>query len=248
MDAWIPYVAGFFDGEGSVTIARVRTGGYSDYHKIVVAIGQRAKYGAILNRIQESFGGTVAIGSQKHRLADRWAEHAHWQLQRKSEIERFLMALQPYCVVKAKQIELGLEFVRFVNKPAVQRDALGRIVGRGVTPEIIERREQLRLAMREANELGPPRVKPSTLPPLDIQARPAADLSGNRATVERGVQRWNSKLTEDDVRSIRADYAAGGITQKALAARHGVHLMLINGIVHRTRWRHVPDIPSEGDN
>lgn len=244
MEAWVVYVAGFFDGEGSVSIARVRAGNYSDYHKIVVGISQRAKYGAVLNRIQESFGGTVGINSEKHRLADRWAEQAHWQLQDKPGIERFLIAIQPYSIIKARQIELGLEFVRLEVRTEVPRDALGHIRGRSITPEVVERREQIRLALREANELGPARARPSTLPPLDIQVRPPADLTANAATIMHGTQHPHARLTDDLVREIRAIHDAGGTSQTSLAKRYGVSAMLINGIVRRTRWKHVTDVPA----
>jgi len=245
VDHFVVYVAGFFDGEGSVTIARVRTSQYSDYHKIIVALSQRAKYGAVLNRIQETFGGTVLIASEKHRLSDKWSEQAKWQLQDKPGIERFLAAIQPYVIVKARQVELGLEFVRLNSNTGRLRDSLGRIRGRAVVREDIEQREQIRLALREANELGPSKVKPSTLPPLDVQARAPVDMSGNRATVKRGEQHSSARLTDEAVRTIRAENAAG-ISQSALARRFNVSGMLINGIVRGTRWKHVTDIPQEG--
>lgn len=247
MDAWAVYVAGFFDGEGSVSIARVRSGNYSDYHKMVVAVSQRAKYGAVLNRIQEAFGGTVRIAKQKHRIADRWAEQAAWQLQDKASMRRFFTAIQPYAIVKARQIELGLEFLDSFGAATRLRDDLGRVRGRSVSTEIIEHREQIRLALREANELGPPRVKPSVLPPLDVQARPVADLTANAATIMRGTKHPGARLTDESVREIRATYAAGGTSQTTLAKRYGVSVMLINGIVRRKRWAHVPDILPKGD-
>lgn len=49
-----------------------------------------------------------------------------------------------------------------------------------------------------------------------------------------------SILTEIQVRSIRERYARGGITQRQLADEHGVHIMTINNVIHRRRWKHVP--------
>lgn len=55
----------------------------------------------------------------------------------------------------------------------------------------------------------------------------------------RGTRNPRSKLTEDDVRAIRAAYQAGGITQKALGARYGVSKTLVRDIMTGKLWSHV---------
>lgn len=55
----------------------------------------------------------------------------------------------------------------------------------------------------------------------------------------RGTRNPRSKLTEDDVRAIRAAYRAGGITQKALGARYGVSKTLVRDIMTGKLWSHV---------
>lgn len=249
MDAlWLAYVAGFFDGEGSVTIARNRSAEYSDYHKIIVAIGQRSKHRGVLDRICSEFGGRVLLQLQESRVSKNWAEHAKWQLQSRSEAERFLIAIQPYVVIKAPQVSLGLEFVStFSNRAETMRDALGRIRGRMLNADEIMHREQLRLRMREMNELGPPRVSPSQLPPLDLRHRQTPErFDIDVTTVQRGTKRYNAKLTDQQVRAIRVAHAEG-IKMAELARQYSVSFMLISGIVKRTRWAHVPDILPEGD-
>lgn len=63
------------------------------------------------------------------------------------------------------------------------------------------------------------------------------DAKGRQAAGEKnGV----AKLTDNDVRTIRATYAKGGVTQEALARSFNVHQGLISGIIARRRWRHVP--------
>lgn len=170
---WHAYVAGFFDGEGSVSIARTRANGLSDYHKIIIQIGQRAEHRTVLDRIAAEFGGSVRIASERSRVNQLWAAYAKWQLQDKPHIAPFLAAIQPYAVVKARQIMLAIEFIH-IFRPAVlmARDVgTGRIRGRVLNRGEIGRREELRLAMLEANHLGPPHVPPSILPPLDIRHR-----------------------------------------------------------------------------
>ncbi len=53
----------------------------------------------------------------------------------------------------------------------------------------------------------------------------------------RGEQSPNSKLTEDDVRYIRAMYPAKQMKQ--LAAQYNVSTGAIFAVIHRVNWRHV---------
>lgn len=53
----------------------------------------------------------------------------------------------------------------------------------------------------------------------------------------RGSGHWKTKLTEDDVRTIRAEYAAGRATQAQLAKRYGVKG--VGPIIRRETWAHV---------
>jgi DNA-binding MarR family transcriptional regulator len=46
-----------------------------------------------------------------------------------------------------------------------------------------------------------------------------------------------AKLTTDEVATIRATYAAGGITQSALASQHGVTAKTIHRVITRATWR-----------
>lgn len=55
----------------------------------------------------------------------------------------------------------------------------------------------------------------------------------------RGEQSGQSKLTEQDVRNIRASYQPGKVTLLALATRYGVTKQSIAGIVKRRSWTHV---------
>lgn len=170
-DIWHSYVAGFFDGEGWVTVARVRTGEYSDYHKIIIGLTQRAKHREVLDRISAEFGGTVLIAKERTRVSEAWAVQAKWQLQKKADQLRFLEAIQPYVIVKTAPVRIGIEFIRTFEKAAFLRDSQGRVIGRSLGEDVITNRERLRVAMHEANELGPARVKPSQLPPIETYQR-----------------------------------------------------------------------------
>lgn len=55
----------------------------------------------------------------------------------------------------------------------------------------------------------------------------------------RGAVNSQTKLTEQAVRDIRALYAAGGISQQAIADRFGIHQTIVSDIVRREIWKHV---------
>lgn len=60
----------------------------------------------------------------------------------------------------------------------------------------------------------------------------------NKGRLARGEQHAFAKLTEEQVRTIRRERAAGA-GQRFLARQFGVHHLLISNIVNRKSWRHV---------
>jgi hypothetical protein len=60
-----------------------------------------------------------------------------------------------------------------------------------------------------------------------------------RSRAPKGEAHRDAVLTEDQVREIRARYAAGGIPYRVLAAEFGVHLVTISQLVTRKTWKHV---------
>lgn len=58
--------------------------------------------------------------------------------------------------------------------------------------------------------------------------------------IARGAARGCAKLTEAEVREIRAIHASGAMGHKLLARKYGVSPPVIAGIVKRTAWTHVP--------
>lgn len=55
----------------------------------------------------------------------------------------------------------------------------------------------------------------------------------------RGTIVWTAKLTDERVRCIRTEFAGGGVTKRAIAARHGVSESSIGLIVRGKTWAHV---------
>lgn len=62
---------------------------------------------------------------------------------------------------------------------------------------------------------------------------------GRGVSVPRfGEANSRSRLTSEQVREIRAAYAGGGLTMKAIAKVYGVAAMTIQRVIARTSWRH----------
>jgi hypothetical protein len=55
-----------------------------------------------------------------------------------------------------------------------------------------------------------------------------------------GERNPKAKLSEEDVRNIRASYASGSMDGVQLASHYGVRHPTIYAIIHRLRWSHVP--------
>lgn len=54
-----------------------------------------------------------------------------------------------------------------------------------------------------------------------------------------GEKHHNSKLTEDEVRNLQAEYAAGGFSQGALGIKYGISQTHVGTIVRREVWASV---------
>jgi 5-methylcytosine-specific restriction endonuclease McrA len=84
---------------------------------------------------------------------------------------------------------------------------------------------------------------PNLLPNIRFLCQPCNSRESDRLRAReswpKGEQRVNARFTEADVRTIRARYAAGGITGDALAAEYGVSRSAIYAVLTRFTWSHV---------
>lgn len=113
-------------------------------------------------------------------------------------------------------------------------------------------------ALVRRTPLGVPYAAPTPVPnpsrPAGVEPapQPCSDHDGPSEPTplvpcEPAVPDRRAKLTEDDVREIRADYAAGRWCIKDLADIYGVAQPTMSAVVHRRTWRHVTDQPTEGN-
>jgi len=96
----VQYMAGFFDGEGCVTIAKAS----ERRHWLQIRVG--GVDAGTLEWVRENFGG--CIGKQR-RYSERHRQAWYWQLQA-SGAGKFLTEILRYSVIKRPQIEIGLRF------------------------------------------------------------------------------------------------------------------------------------------
>jgi hypothetical protein len=76
-------------------------------------------------------------------------------------------------------------------------------------------------------------------------AENVADMH-EHGTHARGERHGHAKLTEQQVREIRARYAAGGVFYRQLAAEYGVTESRIGTLIRGKGWAEVPGAPGTG--
>lgn len=88
---------------------------------------------------------------------------------------------------------------------------------------------------------NPPCCNPSHLFIGTTKDNVADCLAKGRGNKERGIDRYNATLTEEDVREIRSRYKARtkDNSGRALAKEFGVGTTMISAIVCRNRWKHI---------
>lgn len=134
------YIAGFFDGEGSVSIAfRQPQGGWrvSPSYVLQVAIAQIDPRPLIA--IQERYGGRIYHSGVGRRT---WA----WNVSAR-KARPFLEAVLPYLIVKRRDAEIGLAFLDISRRQGLHVPP---------TPERTAQREAFRRELVEIHGTASP--------------------------------------------------------------------------------------------
>lgn len=123
--ASIEYLAGFFDGEGSIGVysSGERRTGYMSVRVI-------QKFPTALRHFQELFGGSLNQNGRGY-----WA----WQIYGTAAMGA-MVALQPFLIEKKRQAELAIEYQLMMNS-LPHRTAK-------VSPEDVDRRNEIALALK----------------------------------------------------------------------------------------------------
>lgn len=106
----LEYIAGFFDGEGTVLIQKASPKSHSGArYWLVISIYNTHR--GVMDEIQKVVGGHVifhAGGSQRK---------AHYRLALYTrQAYHFLKAVQPYLVVKREQADIAIAFAEYTTK------------------------------------------------------------------------------------------------------------------------------------
>jgi hypothetical protein len=106
---FIVWVAGFFDGEGSVfvEIAKNKNTRRGVRNLLTVSITQTST--PCLRLIKDQFGGNIAAITQSRRRNMNNSVCYIWRVRSKDAIA-FLEVIAPYVVVKKEQVELALQY------------------------------------------------------------------------------------------------------------------------------------------
>lgn len=99
MSLELSYLAGFFDGEGSINLLTRKRKHWNVEYQLTVAIGQ--KDGETLDWIKEKFGGNVYLVKRDGSFF--WAASNR-------QAEKFLRNILPFLKYKRPQAELALTF------------------------------------------------------------------------------------------------------------------------------------------
>src|ERR1035437_7618192 len=111
------YIAGLFDGEGSVRITK--SGGAYSYHpsSIDVRIGQNIEHNVVLHEICAMFGGTVCEYPNGY---SQWIATT-------TKGASFLKAIEPYLRIKLEEAILVIQYQTYL-------DSQHQVRGKRLTP------------------------------------------------------------------------------------------------------------------
>lgn len=133
------YVAGILDGEGTIgTHACARGAGDNWSVRVVVAMTHRE----LLRALQQQYGGSLTEDKVRpgRKPFHRWQLHG-------AQVMPLLLDVEPYMLVKRKQVQLAIEF-RSETMPRGPR-SVGNEQRR---TEVRERRRVLRARISELNQ------------------------------------------------------------------------------------------------
>jgi intein/homing endonuclease len=136
----IAYFGGYFDGEGSISIAKVKSNKSKRFiYRLFVGIG--SSNNLPLLEIYKFFGGGI-----QYRKPRGISKLHSWQFQITGiKALCFLKKIYPYCLIKKKPIEVAFKFRRIIRK--------NRMGGfKPLTKKELNKRQELKKLIETVNE------------------------------------------------------------------------------------------------
>src|SRR3990167_2270479 len=144
------YIAGFIDGEGTITIKRTHIK-ESRCYDVNLSVSNTNK--DIIQWLQDSYGGTFHISTYGN---DKWKTIYRWTLYRSHNLIGFLQTIKPYLRIKKRHAEIVLEMNKFLGHGFVtyKRNEKGQIIEHFVNDDIRKKREELYQEIKILNHRG----------------------------------------------------------------------------------------------
>jgi len=143
--AHLGWFAGFFDGEGSVSIT---TGHGTSYYMLTCSVSQTDR--APLDLFKQQFGGKV-LGPYKRYEKSR---HVYYWKTDCWQAEAFLRIIEPHLIVKRERARLGIEFRKLFSSEFIMPRGHQFHKFPEKREEILSLRRGYFLKMRELNKRG----------------------------------------------------------------------------------------------
>lgn len=160
------YLAGFMDGEGSLTIGRARKPAHrSGYTYIGIMTASNTDLDALHSIVAMCGGGKVQMQDKRSHPLHRPTYRTLWS---HGQIRELLPQIQPYLLIKRQQAELLLEFLN------------SKVNGRNATAATWQRQESLRARIRSLNRRGITDTSEERLTVRDVRERvvPRCSIDG----------------------------------------------------------------------
>ena len=101
------YIAAFFEAEGSISPSRNAPG---KYHYVRIAIGQNDP--SVLRWIQGFYGGNLQCRINTNKAGEQRNFYS-LRIQKRDDVEVFLLDILPYCRIKRPRIDVALKIIRY---------------------------------------------------------------------------------------------------------------------------------------
>lgn len=143
------YLAGFFDGEGCVTIMLASKGKQAQLRVYLTNTCRE-----ILELVQLQFGGKIYKASAKS-IPSNWKQAYHIILHSNKGL-KFLETVEPFIFVKSAQVKLGIEFQNFQNSPNRLEGFVNSYgsISRRRKQETLDKELAFKVAIKELNRKG----------------------------------------------------------------------------------------------
>src|SRR5712671_5446996 len=114
----LPYIAGFFDGEGCVSLCycnrrkRKSMDGHVMGFKLIAGVSNTDPN--VLLMLQSMYGGDLCLSNVRNTNPNHKRVYA-WKVTARDTTKAFLTAIEPFCLVKKDQILIALRYLDTVE-------------------------------------------------------------------------------------------------------------------------------------